>query len=510
MLADILYSQTDGLAAMAGGWLARGADAVSLWSDGQLLATWPRGVGPGEASLVVPITAGGIILGELCVSGDAGPGAQAALQADARLIASLGGLLDELDGMAAEMVGLHDQLLALYDFGRSTRSRLSLDEALQSVAQAAARLVKTDGAFGVVAPENAAPTLVQFPPGLLPEPDMLNLFANVRASGRELLLNALQAPGALPGRIQNLFMVSIRVREAPIAALALYDKPGGTFASPDLKMARALAEQAGVQIENVLLYQESIEQARMQTEMELARQVQLRLLPAVPEAVPGVGLAAASRPALQVGGDFFDFVIRPGGPLVFAVGDVTGKGMSAAMLMAMARTVFHNTANYMEAPTPDAILQRLNEDLYDHFTEVGMFTTAFVGQYAPGAHELTYANAGHSPVVYCPAGDPARLLEADGTAVGVLPVSLSEMQTVPFGPGDLLIVATDGFSEAQTSSGEMFGYERLLRLTEAAAGQDAEGVMQTLFQTVETFGAGHAQDDDQTLIVIKGVEDGCQ
>jgi sigma-B regulation protein RsbU (phosphoserine phosphatase) len=118
---------------------------------------------------------------------------------------------------------------------------------------------------------------------------------------------------------------------------------------------------------------------------------------------------------------------------------------------------------------------------------------------------LVYANAGHAPVIFRPAGGRARLLEADGVPIGVLPVSLSEDQHVPFGPGDLLIVATDGFNESFDPAGAMFGYERLLDLVDQVAGRTAQAIGDALYEAVTSFAAGRPRDDDQTIIVLKGV-----
>jgi sigma-B regulation protein RsbU (phosphoserine phosphatase) len=278
------------------------------------------------------------------------------------------------------------------------------------------------------------------------------------------------------------------------------------FASPEIKLAHAIAEQAGSQIENVLLHEETVAQARLETEMVLARSVQKRLLPNRAPSVPGLVLHGRTVPALQVGGDFYDFITTPaqGTRLcTFAVGDVSGKGLSAALVMAMTRTVLRSKAN--GGASPAQVLDGANAELYDDFTEVAMFATAFVGQYNPNTQALCFANAGHSPVIYCPSGGPARLLEADGTALGVLPVSLCEDYALPFGPGELLIMGTDGFSEATNAAGEMFGYERLLRLVESLADKPAEAILDALFAAIGSFAAGHLQEDDRTLVVAKGV-----
>jgi sigma-B regulation protein RsbU (phosphoserine phosphatase) len=209
---------------------------------------------------------------------------------------------------------------------------------------------------------------------------------------------------------------------------------------------------------------------------------------------------------LEVGGDFFDYIHEKGRPLTCIVGDVSGKGMPAAMLMAMTLTALRGKSHTMEDASPDARFARTNEALYNDFTEVGMFATVFVSQYDPEKRRLAFVNAGHSPVIYRPAGGAATMLEADGVPVGVLPVSLCEQQAVSLGPGDLLILGTDGFSEAANNSGEMFGYDRLLALADQLAGHSAQEIHDQLYTRIRQFAAGHAQDDDQTLMVLKGTQ----
>jgi sigma-B regulation protein RsbU (phosphoserine phosphatase) len=239
--------------------------------------------------------------------------------------------------------------------------------------------------------------------------------------------------------------------------------------------------------------------------MQLAQSVQLNLLPQRPPGVMGLDLWAASHPASTVGGDFYDFILRPDQSLTFTVGDVSGKGMPAALLMAMTRTVIRNKAKSVPSPTPEVVMGLSNEELYHDFTEVSMFATVFVGQYEPDSRELLYANAGHSPVIYCPAGGAARLLRADGTAMGILPKSMSADQRLLLEPGDVLVVGTDGLSEAHNAHDEMFGYDRLLEVVESLAVRPAQAIADGLYQTVNNFSAGQPQDDDQTLVVLKGV-----
>jgi sigma-B regulation protein RsbU (phosphoserine phosphatase) len=497
-VTTMLLSQQTQLVVLAESWLASGAESFSVWSDGCLLAGWPANHVPRKPGLVAPIQVGQRIVGELHVAGvDATM--QGRLSAEAELLAQIARLENDLDQMTSELIDAQDHLIALYDLTRAIRSRLGLGETLRALASVAMRLIKTEGAVALL-----SPMIVHDPAPLMDDSVLLSYFRQVQASSSALVLSAKQG-AALPPEIQSLALVPIQVRGAISAGLVLLNKLDGAFSAPDLKLAQAIAEQAGAQIEHALLHQDRLDQARMQAEMDLARKVQLTLLPQQRPHTPGLEIFAESRPALQVGGDVYDFIGQAGRPFFLTQGDVAGKGISAALIMGMIHIVTSSAARFHPAPTPVGVLQRITDDLYDDFTNLGTFATMFVGQYDAAAGELHFANAGHAPVIYCPASGGARLLEADGTPIGVLPICLCDNQTLAFGPGDVLIVATDGFSEASSPTGELFGYERLLELADELRGEPAQVIAYGLLSTVESFSAGHQQDDDQTLVVLKGV-----
>ncbi len=507
MLSIILAAQRTQFTALAEFWLAEGATTFSIWENGQMLAQWPAEAKPHETQTNVPIQVGMRTLGELRVSGLNGVKARTRLTVEADLIGQLVKAENEMDNLTAELVDAQDQLLALYELNRATRTHLEIDQMLYLLTQEVVRLVKAEGVF-IMLNTNDQPMFVeQHPVALFDEIALQYFFKHSLASGyEELLLRIEDAPDMLPNEMSSLFLKPTPIRKNTTALLGFLLNQPAVSLSPNLKLARAITDYVGAQIENSLLHQETLEQAKLKTELELAAQIQLRLLPQRLPKVSGLDVAAMSRPASQVGGDFYDFVGQPGLPFTFIIGDVSGKGMSAALLMAMTRTVIRSKANSQPMPTPEAVLAYSNEIMYDDFTEVGMFATVFVGRYDPTPRELLYANAGHSPVIYCPGGTQAQLLEADGPAMGVLQSSLSEDCVITFSPGDLLILATDGFSEARNPAGEMFGFEQLLQLVESLAHKSAREIVGAMFDAIAEFSDEHVQDDDQTLVVIKGVE----
>ena len=403
----------------------------------------------------------------------------------------------DLEQMTGQLVETQDQLLAMYDLSLTTRSHLGTGETLRHLAREVARLVYAQGAVLCV-----GPTLVQHPADLIDEHLMSKYFQAAEQRREDLLLSAPHP--SLPAGITNLCLLPIQIRGSIRGTLGLINREGG-FTAPDLKLARAIAEQAGTHIEHAMLYQETLDQARLQTEMAVARKVQLQMLPQSRPSVPTLDIYAESRPALQVGGDFYDFVTEPDRPVMLLLGDVSGKGVSAAMIMSLIHAATRSAARFMPDATPASVLSRTNNDLYDDMTLLDAFTTAFVAQYEPKHGLMRYANAGHAPVIYRAPGGRAQLLEADGVPIGVLPISLSEDYTLDFPSGALLVVTTDGFSEARDPDGAMFGYERLLQLVDEFADQPAQVIAYGLYGAVDGFTAGQPQEDDQTLIVIRGI-----
>ncbi len=251
-------------------------------------------------------------------------------------------------------------------------------------------------------------------------------------------------------------------------------------------------------------------QMALQAELNVAAKIQSQLLPQRLPDVTGLDIFAYSQPAEQVGGDFYDVFARPDAPFVFALGDISGHGLPAALLMTMTRTIFHTATHSLSMIDPQAILERTNGDLYEDFTEVGMFVTMFVGYYNPLTCLLIYANAGQSPILYCPKGRSAILLKADAPALGVLPTCSCTDHLLSFHEGDILLVGTDGLNESFNAQGEMFGYERLLKTVESLAHLSASELGVELLKTIEQFTRGYQQSDDRTFLILKGMPDSCQ
>ncbi|GAB4214565.1 MAG: PP2C family protein-serine/threonine phosphatase [Roseiflexaceae bacterium] len=499
MMIQPLTAHYPAFAALADAWLAAGACAFGIWKGQRLVAQWPADRPPEPGGIAAPVLICGATVAELRVAGLNTPAARLRLQAEAELVARLVSADEELRGARAELQDSQEQMLALYELSQSSRNHATIEHILRQLVAEARRYTRARACFAVFLTDDGVPTLAR--DGVaVDEAVIWQLFWRCRSGECAC---ELATGDSLPPGWTNAYVLPIRAEGNVVAALGVLDK-AGLVRNADRKLLGAMAHQAGLRLERALQHSQDLARARLQSELELARRVHQRLLGHQPPQVHGLEISAASRPALDLGGDFYDFVCQPGRPFVFAVGDVTGKGLSAALLMTMTRSSIHSKASFAPHPQPDYVLRNANEDLYSDFAHVGMFATAFVGQYQPEDGQLVYANAGHSPVIYRPAGGQAQLLRADNTALGILPGGSFVNRTATLRPGDLLVVATDGFSDARGQGEEPFGHARLLRLVDALAGQPAQAISQHLFDAVDRYGAGRPQDDDETLVVIKG------
>lgn len=505
MLEEIALTLYHTVDPVAQAWLARGASAVRLVEgDGTLLFSWPEGAAVHLPDLSVTIQLGGGLVSDLQLCGVVGADVEARLHADAQSVGQIVNLERELFDMTEELVTAQDQLVALFELTQSLNNQLTLKAAMAAMAQAGQRLVRSEAAFVVLGLEEKQMRIVQYPPAHLPDEIVLQLFTGVESNSAEIVRQGSEAD--LPAGITTLFLKRAGIPGKAHSGLGFVNSLQGLFDQPQMKLARTIADQAIARLENVLLHQELVNQARIQTELELARTVQLRLLPQAPPRVSGLNLAPLSKPALEVGGDFYSFIQWPDSPLTVVVGDVSGKGMAAALLMAMMLTAVRSKAYTSIKRRPDELLALTNELMYEDFSEVGMFATVFIGQYHAPDRLFSYVNAGHSPVIYRPAQGQAAMLEPDWPPLGVLPVAMCDNQQIQLGPGDLLVIATDGFSEAENEAGALFGYDRLLALVNQLADRSAEEIRDALFDAIALFAGRQPRSDDQTLVVVKGAE----
>lgn len=270
------------------------------------------------------------------------------------------------------------------------------------------------------------------------------------------------------------------------------------FTEEDLRVVTALANLAAAKIENVRLNEEILEKRRMEDEMRVAAEIQRGLLPDTAPAFPGYGVVGSNLPSRSVGGDYYDFVVHDG-RLLFALGDVSGKGTGAALLMTVLRAAVRG--HWAEGTVEEAVV-RINSTVCQNVTP-GKYITFFVGRLDAATGVIRYVNAGHNPPVLVRRNGPPETLTCGGMVLGMFDPVPYEEGEARIGPGEALLVFSDGVTETWSPADEEFAEDRLLEAATANLHRDARGLHDEILRAVDAFAAGRKPADDRTLIVIK-------
>jgi phosphoserine phosphatase RsbU/P len=296
---------------------------------------------------------------------------------------------------------------------------------------------------------------------------------------------------------RSIMCAPLTVRGQCIGALELINKRSGDrlFAVSDMHLATAVASAAALAIHNARMAQALVEQERVRKELELARQIQLSLLPpAAPASFPVRGL---NIPAREVSGDFFDYREVDGGRIYFSLADVSGKGMNAALLMAKTTSLLRCLAKTTEGPAE--LLTKVNTEICET-ASLGMFVTIVTGYIYPSTGVVELSNAGHQPPVFWREDGTHEEIPATAPPIGILPDLCFESTRVELGDGSLYIF-TDGVTESIAPDGTELGVEGFSAIIDAASGLAPEQRLQEIVEQI------HAQDrkvhDDLTLLLIE-------
>jgi phosphoserine phosphatase RsbU/P len=279
----------------------------------------------------------------------------------------------------------------------------------------------------------------------------------------------------------------------------------GIFTQSDLELLNAIASNAAIAIENARLYLLAVEKGRLEHELQMARQVQLSLLPTEIPQIPGWEFAAAWLPARQVSGDFYDLFFALEGQPGLVVADVSDKGMPAALFMGLTRTILRASMNHADSPMEG--IARANR-LICADSANSMFVTLFYAQVDSETDEITYVNAGHNPPLMYHRGSGAaesqvRWLSKTGMALGVIPETAYYQEVVRLDSGDFAILYTDGVVDAQDSQGEPFGTAKLQTIVLENRNQPANQMVRALEQALANHVGGLEPFDDITILAVK-------
>jgi serine phosphatase RsbU (regulator of sigma subunit) len=295
--------------------------------------------------------------------------------------------------------------------------------------------------------------------------------------------------------------VPLHVRDRIGGVLSINSDAAGRFSLEEIELAQAFADQASVALQNARLH--DFEVTQIEQELTIARQIQTSLLPSAAPDLPQLEIAALTMPARQVSGDYFQYLPMPNGQLGIAVGDVSGKGIPAAMLMAVITTALRDEVARHARPAD--LLNALNARLLERLKASHVNSALLVGIFDPPTRLLEIANGGMIQP-YLRDGREWTFVPAGGYPLGVSERMAYQARTVAFSPGALLLIASDGVVEAQNPAGELYGFERLEALLYGLpSGISAQGVIDRILDAVWQHLEGEEPQDDLTMVVLRSL-----
>lgn len=412
------------------------------------------------------------------------------------------------------------KLAAMIEISNSLGKALSLNEILPKLLDSLFKIfLQADRGFVIMRPKPDGPLVPVYDKSRRGSDDtkmrISRTIVEEAINSRKAILSADAATDERFGMAQSIADFSIRSMICapmigsegdPIGVIQIDTlNQKARFTDEDLEVLAGVASQAAMAIDAAKMHEQIVAQRALQRELDLAHQIQQGLLPAHPPVVPGYFFFDHYQSARQVGGDYYDYVQLPGGRLAAIVGDVAGKGVPAALLMArLSADVRFSLAS---EPDPAKALQQINEG-FAHHDWSDRFVTMIAAVLNPQTHELTTVNAGHmAPLLRKRDGTVEEFGEAEaGLPLGVAQGYEYESHTRVLEPGDAVTIFTDGFSEAMNPQRELYGLERL-RNEISTPGISVVDFGQRILDDVSRFVAGFPQSDDMCLMCFGRVEE---
>ncbi len=425
----------------------------------------------------------------------------------AEVIAARLGDTESLQGMMDELISAWNQLALIYHVNQNLPLTFSdLITSLKSILKEIQRVIETADGFIILKRATAVDCITDAT--TVPKSYFSDTLFNVLLNSNEVILakNLVACQEIwpdVPETVENLLATKVAViEEETSAVLVLLNKTSKFFTAGDIKLLSALSQQIGMVIKNFLVHQKIVLRERFRHELEIAAKIQETILPPKLPQAGGLSIAVSSIPASEVGGDFYDFITLDEQRFAFIIGDVAGKGITAAMLTSLARTMLR--VETIRREPPHVVIQQANNILYQNLDQAELFVTAFIAVVDTYHGTMSYASAGHMPALLWRADTRAvEQLRATTLPIGITGYEENSTQLVPLHAGDTLVLFTDGLIETQSPNGDWFGLPRLEALVKAKATEPPEKLQHHIQSEVTKFRRNALNLDDATVLVVK-------
>ena len=302
------------------------------------------------------------------------------------------------------------------------------------------------------------------------------------------------------GQTRSEIAVPIKLSDRTIGALNLESDRLDAFSPGDLEVLEFFADAAALSIEKAMLHLQLLDKEHLEEQLQMAREVQSRLLPSAPPDIPGFELAGTSLATYAIGGDYYDYIPLDMDRYAIIVADVSGDGVPAALVMSAFRALLRTQVKREQNPGQLAI--SLNR-LLPEFSGRGDFVTAFLAILDARSRIVQYTNCGHNPALLIPNDETTDKLVPSGPALGVFKDGIYETSSFTLQPGDLLVLYTDGAIEMENAEGEFFGEQRLEQVICENNRLSVGDIQQAVVQATQAFTGQQLYRDDFTLVILK-------
>lgn len=301
--------------------------------------------------------------------------------------------------------------------------------------------------------------------------------------------------------IRSVMAVPLALSSETFGMIYVDNPYDSRFTSEDLQVLTTIAGVASIKIANARLVEERLEKRRMEEELKIASEIQMRLLPSCPPPVLGFQICAYSIPSREIGGDYYDYIERKRqGRLALTLGDVSGKGTGAALMMSSLHAAVRAQA-LTDRPIRE-MMANLNDYIVENSPE-NKFLTLFYGELDPTTGDLFYANAGHNQPILVRASGAVERIEATGVPIGILPEQTYDEGCVRLWPGDVLVVFSDGITESIDMMGQEFGEDRLVDVVRRNLTASAGKLRDRIDEALSRFVGSAPSVDDMTLLILR-------
>jgi len=330
----------------------------------------------------------------------------------------------------------------------------------------------------------------------------------VMENGKSVLTSDAQHDPRFAGKtmsllgIRSVLAVPLSVSQTEVFGIIYADSPAyeSNFSEEHLNILTTLASVASIRVENARLLEERFERERMERELELATEIQQSFQPSAPPVMDDYEFQGISFSCYEIGGDDYDFIPRHDGKMLIALGDVSGKGTAAALLMSSVHAAIH--AQVAAKTSLYEMVKSVNQYLAEN-TPTNRFVTLFVAELDPLLGTFSYINAGHNPPLIGHLDGKVEQLESGGFPLGILPMADFEVGQTKLEPGESLVIYSDGVSEANNLNEDEFGMERLIQVVSQNLKSSAAGMRDKVESALSTFTQTAPPNDDITLVIVK-------